>query len=219
MLNIGDVLILESREETLESYKCKVVEMDEEYIYIDYPINAKNGKTAFMINETKLAATFVGKDQNAYHFTTQVRGKRKEKIPMMLLTNPSKDKVEKIQRREYIRIETGVNAAIHPLNNEFEPFTALTIDISAGGTAILIPENTGMDQNHELMVWLALPFQNVPSKYIKIQARTIRILEESNLKKKAILEFVEISELNRQTIMRFCFDQQILMRKKGIYSE
>ena len=39
----------------------------------------------------------------------------------------------KIQRSQFVRIETAVDVAIHPMNREFEPFTAMTEDISAGG--------------------------------------------------------------------------------------
>ncbi|MCD7033346.1 flagellar brake domain-containing protein [Metabacillus sp. GX 13764] len=219
MINIGDVLLLEDIE-TLEKYRCKAVEITEEYLLIDYPINEKTGKTAFIMNGAEFSASFTGKDQNAYVFKTKAQGRRKENIPMIVLALPAKEDYTKIQRRQYVRIETGINAAVHPSQSgDFHPFTALTIDISAGGAALRFPEDSGVLEGSEIGIWLSLPFQNAANEYVKIKAKVIRVLDGKPGWKKGIIEFHHLSEHSRQLIMRFCFDQQILLRKKGIYSE
>lgn len=141
MLKIGDTIILESRnEKEVHEYKSKVTEIFSDRIYIDYPVNKKTGKTVYLINGMQFKASFVGKDESLYLFDTEVTGKVREPIPMLVLSYPRDGKLVRIQRRQYVRVEANVDIAIHPLHGELLPFATITTDISAGGAAIVLPE-------------------------------------------------------------------------------
>ncbi|MGM0874017.1 MAG: flagellar brake protein [Bacillota bacterium] len=220
MLNIGDVINLETKDEKVETLKCKLVERSGNQLYIDYPINAKTGRTTYLMIGTELIASFVNKDQNAFRFQTEVTGRVKDNIPMISLTYPGDEQLIRVQRRQYVRIDTTLDIAIHPRSNEFQPFTAVTTDISAGGSAIILPKSTKLKQGQEILVWFSLPFQNETIEYIKINAKIIRfIATENELFLKAPLQFIDIDEATRQTVIRFCFNQQILIRRKGLVTE
>ena len=220
VLKIGDVINLETNDEKAEMLKCKLVELKENRLYIDYPININTGRTAFLMVGTELVASFVNNDQIAYRFQTEITGRVKENIPMLSLTYPGDDQLVRIQRRKYVRIDTTLDIAIHPMNGEFQPLTAVTTDISAGGTAILIPKSTKLKQDQEVIVWISLPFQNETIKYIKTIAKIVRFIPaENDLFLKAPLQFLNIDTETRQTLIRFCFQQQILMRRKGLNIE
>ena len=48
-LKLGTNIILESiSSENRESFRCKIVEQKNNTIYIDYPVNTKTNKTAFL---------------------------------------------------------------------------------------------------------------------------------------------------------------------------
>ncbi len=221
MLNIGDVIHLETTGDNAEKLKCKLVERKGNQLFIDYPINMTTGRSAFLMIGTELIASFVSnKDQLAFRFQTEVTGRVKENIPMLSLSYPGDDQLIKIQRREYVRITTTLDVAIHPIFNEFQPFTAVTTDISAGGSAILIPKTVKLQKNQELFVWFSLPFQNGAIEHIKVHSKVIRILTVENIVfVKVPLKFIEIDEKTRQTLIRYCFQQQIQMKRKGLKTE
>ena len=45
------------------TYKCRVCELEDDKVLIDYPIHQKTGKSIFLINGTRLKVSFVLKDQ------------------------------------------------------------------------------------------------------------------------------------------------------------
>ncbi|WP_273125908.1 flagellar brake protein [Metabacillus sp. HB246100] len=216
MIKIGDVINLETNGEVVEKLKCKLVERSGNKLFIDYPVNSETGRTAFLMLGTELIASFINKE-NVYRFQTEVTGRVKENIPMISLTYPGDDHLFRIQRREYVRIDTTVDIAIHPIHNEFEAFTAVTTDISAGGAALLVPKNNSIHANQVVTVWFALPFQNNSIKYVKIEAKLVRFIEtENNHFIKVPIQFIDIDEEKRQLLIKYCFEQQIIMRRKGL---
>ena len=76
---------------------------------------------------------------------------------MMKLHYPGDEYVMKIQRRQYVRVETAVDIAIHPYNGEFVPFTAVTDDISAGGALVHKTKNDSLKEGMEIRTSLFCP--------------------------------------------------------------
>lgn len=219
VLKIGDVISLETKGEKLEKLRCKLVERKGNKLFIDYPINVDTGRTAFLIIGTELNASFVLKD-NVYRFQTEVTGRSKEDIPMISLTYPGDDQLVRIQRRQFVRINTNLDIAVHPIENEFQAFTAVTSDISAGGTALLLPKSTSLKKGQEILIWFALPFQKDQMEYIKVKGKIIRFIPaDHEVYVKAPIQFLNINEETRQTLLQFCFNQQIQLRRKGLIKE
>ena len=116
MLKIGNTLILEQKYSIeKETYKCMIVEVEMETFYIDYPIDVQTGKVAFLMDGTQLKASYTDDEKGTYLFDTEVLNKVKGKIPMMQLLLPPEETFIKIQRRQFVRIETSVDIAIHPI--------------------------------------------------------------------------------------------------------
>src|SRR4051812_39078747 len=123
MLKIGKTLMLEQKYSSAkESYKCMIVEVVEGTFYIDYPIDVETGKVAFLVDGTQLRASFTDGEKGTFLFDTEVFKKVKGKIPMMQLLLPPKEMFIKLQRRQFVRIETRVDIAIHATSGEFAPF-------------------------------------------------------------------------------------------------
>lgn len=219
MLTIGNVLLLEPKNSVkAERYKCRLVERKRDMLYIDYPINIDTHKTAFLLDGTQLKAVFIH-GQSAYCFDTEVTGRLKQSIPMMKLHFPGDEYMMKIQRRQFVRIETAVDVAIHPLNGEFEPFTARTEDISAGGMLVQVRANTNLELEQGLQVKtvIVLPMQSGGIHYLQLKSKIVRMdeTEEKNFLKYSI-QFEEVSPLERQQLLRFTFQKQLELKKKGL---
>lgn len=218
MLNIGDTLFLDLKfSEERERYKCKIVEKKDNQLYIDYPINEKTKKTGFFMEGTQFKASFYAKDSAIYMFDTEVLGRKKMNIPMVIIDYPGKEKLVRIQRREYVRVDTGVDVAVHPINGEFNPFVTLTADISAGGAALILPGNHRIHAEMETFCWFVLPLENGEYFYEKVRCKIIRIIHGKNSERdKAPIQFIDITENQRQSFIKFAFDYQLSMRKRGL---
>jgi c-di-GMP-binding flagellar brake protein YcgR len=220
MIQIGDIITLELKNsDQLEKYKCRLVDRKENEFYIDYPLSLDTNKTVFLLDGTQLNASFVGPDgTSVFLFETEIKGRIRKNIPMLILSFPGNENLIKIQRRQYVRIETAVDIAIHPLDFEFPSFTAISDDISAGGTSFLIPIESGVKQGMNVQIWIVLVVQNGEYHYMKLQGKIARIIEFNETRNKVSLQFVDITSQERQLLLRFCFDRQLEIRRKGLYS-
>jgi c-di-GMP-binding flagellar brake protein YcgR len=215
MFKIGNSLILEPQAlESKEKYKCKLVEQDKNYIYIDYPINIQTGKSIFLLDGTKLKASFLGNDNCVYVFKTEVLGRVKHGIPMLILQFDGNESLIRIQRRQFVRIEAAVDVAISFENDKFPPFVTVTHDISAGGAAIAISNGVNLSSGSFIEGLFVLPMQSGQWNYERIRCKVIRTIFDKHGDRNIVsLEFIEITENLRQVITRFCFEKQLQMKK------
>ncbi|MBN8200303.1 MULTISPECIES: flagellar brake protein [Bacillaceae] len=217
MINIGETLLLElTYSEKSEKYKCKLAEREGNNLYIDYPINQETNKAAFLLDGTQLKATFLAEDGTVYLFESEVMGRVKLKIPMMVLSYPGDEHLVKIQRRQFVRVETPVDVAIHPESNEFIPFVSVTDDISAGGAAIIAQSRSSLKANMQIHTYFVLAMQNGDNYYLRLKSKVIRVSEPKNGKSLISVQFMDVSPQDRQLLLRFCFDRQLAMKKKGL---
>jgi c-di-GMP-binding flagellar brake protein YcgR len=220
MIQIGDIITLELKNsDQVEKYKCRLVDRKDKEFYIDYPLSIDTNRTVFLLDGTQLNATFVGPDgSSVFLFETEIKGRIKKNIPMLILSYPGNENLIKIQRRQYVRIETAIDIAVHPLDFEFSPFTAISDDISAGGTSFLIPIDSDLRQGMNVQIWMVLVVQNGEYHYMKLQGKIARIIEFNETRYKVSLQFVDITSQETQLLLRFCFDRQLEIRRKGLYS-
>lgn len=217
MINIGEVLILEPKySDKIEKYKCKLVEKVGDKLYIDYPINLETNRTVFLMEGTQVKATFITSDGTVYLFESEVLTRVKTNIPMVVLSYPGKEHLVKIQRRQFVRVETAVDTAVHPTNGEFRPFVTITEDISAGGAAIISEKMTKLKQDMQIKTWCALPMQNGEIHYLQLNSKVIRVIDYNDSRSLISVQFIDISAIERQLLLRFCFDRQLALKKKGL---
>jgi c-di-GMP-binding flagellar brake protein YcgR len=217
MINIGDTIILEPKSSSEEEkYRCKLVERKGEHLFIDYPISMKTSKTVFLLDGTQLKGSFLGRDNTVYLFETEVQGRVLQTIPMIKLSYPGKEQLIRVQRRQYVRVDTTVDVAVHPTNAEFSPFVTITSDISAGGAALILPSNTKLNPEIMINCWIVLPMLSGDYHYMTLKARVIRIIPGQNGERdKMPIEFIDITENERQLLIRFSFERQLNLKRKG----
>ncbi|QHE52536.1 flagellar brake protein [Pontibacillus sp. HMF3514] len=220
MLKIGMPITIElkhSDQEEAEVFRCKLVEYHDDVLYIDYPVNQTTGKTGFFFEGTQFKASFVGKDESVYVFETEVRGRKKLNIPVLALHFPGKEQILRIQRRQYVRVETAVDVSVHPPTGSGPTFTSTTVDISGGGAAVISSPNVELEQEDRIEVWFVIPLASGETQYIQTLSRVVRVWKgNAKEKDKISLEFEEIDENDRQLIIRFCFERQLANRRRGV---
>ncbi|UQW98519.1 flagellar brake domain-containing protein [Rummeliibacillus sp. G93] len=212
-LKIGTNIILESiSSDVKDRLRAKIVEQKNNILYIDYPTNIQTNKTSFLLEGGQYRVSFVDEAKNSYAFKTEVLGRIKSNIPMIMLALPANDQFIRIQRREYVRVATPVDIAVEHNQQNYQ---YVAEDISAGGLAINIPKIVPFKENDELQLIIVLPFSNSNEgvKYVHTSARVIRIIEKDQ-RMLATLQFTNTDDVDRQYIVRFCFERQLQNRKK-----
>lgn len=210
-LKIGTQLTLEpTYTERIEKFKCRVVEKHNNMIFIDYPINLATKKTAFLIDGAQFRVTFSTEAKETYSFNTEVLGRKGGDVQMIILSHPAADEFIKIQRRKFVRVETPVDIAVE---HEGQKFQFVAEDISAGGILIRLKTPVNFIEGDMVNTLIVLPFANGEIRYVETNSEVVRVFERDGIQV-ASLQFADTEDFDKQQIVRFCFERQVLIRKK-----
>ncbi|MUV39761.1 uncharacterized protein JNUCC1_03645 [Lentibacillus sp. JNUCC-1] len=215
MLPVGtplSLVVLDGDEYAEETYRANVIDVRDQFIYIDYPIGEQTNKSAFLPIDAHVRISYVGKDKAVYTFATHIVSRVKLTIPALKLFQPDQTTIKKIQRRQYVRIDTAIDIAVERIEKGQESFTTVTLDISGGGLSV-ITQNQTLIEGENVAVTMVLPFLSGEIIYSHAKARVVRIRMVNKIKS-ASLGFTEISDKDRQTIIRYCFEKQRETRRK-----
>ncbi len=199
-----------------ERYKCKLVDKEKNFIYIDYPVKMDSGKTGFFFEGTEFYASFVGEDSSVYRFETEVVARKLVNIPVLVLTSPDIDHLERIQRRKYVRVDASVDTAIQTGDKPMNSFTTVTQDISGGGAAIIPSGRHSLLPGQVLNVTLVLAMSSGQYRYIETKGKVIRVGASKGRQNSVSIEFINISEKHRQAIIQYCYEQQMYMKRRKV---
>ncbi|WP_053219379.1 flagellar brake protein [Virgibacillus senegalensis] len=218
MIKIGTPLTLEiENNEGIERYRCKVVEQQGSFLFVDYPVHQITGRTSLFERGTIFTTSFVGEDDAVYSFETELKDKKTLKIPTLVLNYPGEGQLAKVQRREYVRIETAVDISVHDAEKELLPFTTITQNISGGGLSLVLPPGREILPGKQLELIMVLPLEAAGTTYVKTVAQVIRTHDRPEGQRPLLsVKFDEIDEQSRQSIIRFCFEKQLEARRRGI---
>ncbi len=208
MIAAGMQLLLKEGPDSAQ-LKCRVAETGDGFLLIDYPIDPVTGKTAFLSNGTVFDASFRINEEAVYSFRTEVAGRVKNTIPMIRITFPGEEKLTKIQRRQFVRVEASLDVAVL-LDGVKRTF--ITTDISAGGCAIRLKNPPVFTGSERVSLVLVLVFGDGKRVYLQLDAEVLRVWERTD-GRIASLEFIGLSDRDRKHIMRYCFEQQRQKRK------
>src|SRR5699024_6789760 len=214
----GTTLILQQSYNTdreTDRLKCKMIEISDDYIIIDIPINTRTGKTAFVSDGTYFIATFIDEYSNVYQFNTKIIKKIKRNIPGYFLYRPKEEEITRIQRRQYVRVNADVDVAVHSLDNYFPAFTTVTSDISGGGLSIIIPQDVVLSGLTECSLYFVLN-NSGKYEYINVKGEITRIHRKQSEIHTASIQFLEMETESRQKVIRFCFQKQREERRKEL---
>ena len=212
-LKIGTILTLEpTYTERVEKFRCRVVEQGENIIYIDYPVNVVTKKTSFLVDGAQFRVTFMSESKQSFAFNTEVLGRKGGTVPMIILSCPSSEEFLKIQRREYVRVETKVDVSIE-YDGRFTPL--VTEDLSAGGLAVILSRPVNFREGDEVKLTIVLPYSNGDIKYVQTSAVIVRIFEKGEIRL-ASIQFTDTDDIDKQHIVRLCFERQLQLRKKEL---
>lgn len=217
LVKIGSVinLELEDAEGSKQKMRSKILDYNNSRIYIDYPISEATDKPRFFLEGTEFHASFIGKDEAVYAFKTEVTGRVKKNIPMLVLRDPGKDGYSRIQRREFVRIDASLDLAVYSKENMFEPFTTITNDISGGGMSVTLPDNHKLQRHDHILAWISIPYRSGEIQYLNVEAVVIRVRLKDGWSR-ASFKFERLEEGAREKIIRYAFEKQHEEKERGL---
>ncbi|MEK3801239.1 cyclic di-GMP receptor DgrA [Bacillus sp. FSL K6-1234] len=214
MIEIGENVLLEYIEENeLKKAKSKAVSIENNELLIAYPVDVVTGRTVILHNDMEVTVEFVGKDEVPYRFISRIKGKVKDKLQMICLEMPPREKMKRIQRRQYVRTDAVLDVQIQP-GNEGEIRT-LSYNISAGGIAVVLADGLSFQSGESLRLIIRLP-EEEHTRQIETEAVVRRIFNDpKSEKRKMTLEYSEIAAGDQQALLQYCIRRQLNKRRKA----
>lgn len=214
-MNIGDSIVITNPNSDNSSYRCKIIDTANNLIFVDYPIEIMTNKSVFIPLEQPLIITFMEKGK-VYEFTSNILQYNKLTVPALAIPIPKKEEIRQIQRREFVRIETSIDIALHCPDTSFAPFTSVTYDISAGGACVIVPSKLKLKQKQIVQIYFVLKMDSANYEYFNTNAEIIRIHQSAGVHMISI-KFLFNGTTEQDKIMYYCFNKQRELRKKEIH--
>lgn len=187
-------------------FRCKIVDIDDKNMYIDYPISTSS-EQVFDFEVGKQINICYVKNNTVFEFTGNIIKRTKVTVPVLVLALPEESAIKRIQRREFVRVDAGVDIAIHCPDNTFAPFTSITKDISGGGASIIIPNEIEFEEDAKIELYYVLKSLQSDYHYLKSEAQVVQTRIEHNLKTISV-QFLSNDDRTEQQIVHYTFDKQ-----------
>ncbi|MFB8735038.1 flagellar brake protein [Bacillus sp. SL00103] len=143
------------------------MENNNDDICINYPADKETGRTIYLNQQTEITVFFSMKKPNSIQMHKRSHRQEERRYSMIVISIPPKEEMIRLQRREYLRVDTMVKAAITQTGEE--SFDTFIVNMSAGGLAIAVPEGVSLKEYGEVITEFELPLKE-PVK-IKAVAR------------------------------------------------
>ncbi|MDH7479551.1 MAG: PilZ domain-containing protein [Syntrophomonadaceae bacterium] len=198
-------------ENSKERYHSRIEEVRESALVLAMPIRQRS-----IVNlrpGTSIVVNFLREWVN-HAFEATILERTAEPLPLIVISRP--EVAARRQRRSWVRVPVCLELryARPPQRPDQEPDyqEAQTIDLSAGG--LMFNSQQKFRHGEELKLRL-----NLPGGGLELRARVVRAEEASSPERRCYqvgLEFIDIRERQRDRIMRFAFEQQRKLIKKGL---
>lgn len=214
LISIGEKINLQlSNDFYNNEYLSRIENINDDGTF-DVLIPMAKNKYIYVKNDAVLNIV-VFKEGAVYEFKAKIINKLFEVIPLFRLIAASE--VKKVQRRNYYRLKSvqsiKVRKIIDMREMKFEDyFKAFLLDISGGGIAFSSSKELNINDEVEVNLKLNSEIINVFGEIVR---KDINYAADSN-KNIYGVAFKRISEIERNIITKYIFDEQRKLAKKGM---
>ncbi|WP_426453534.1 flagellar brake protein [Paenibacillus sp. S-38] len=199
-------------EEARQEYKSRIADLTDTEIIMEVPINETTGRLKKLFKGDGLSVYFIAEGGVKNYFHTEVTGFRDEVIRLVAIRRPEPEAVTQIQRRSYLRVPAELEIAVRFPDGERQ--VVLTDDVSGGGLSLLCPPAVRTAEGQSLECWLLIHMKSGAVEHIPFTAEIVRVKLHETGKQQLMLRFTEITDKDRQKIIRYCFERQLDIRKR-----
>ena len=192
-------------------YPSRVEEIRDDSLVLAMPIS--RGEIVTLRRDTPITINFMLSGAN-HVFEATILERIREPLPVFVVKMPSEAK--KKQRRSWVRVPASMKISYTTVKDKSiidELYLeAQTIDISGGG--LLFYSDRGYRPGERMKVILHLP-----KRPLEIRAKVVRSMlipdQQPRLYQTGV-EFTDIRERQRDRVMKYVFEQQRMLIKKGL---
>ncbi|MCP1307133.1 flagellar brake protein [Paenibacillus tyrfis] len=199
-------------EEAKQEYKSRITNVSDAYISMEIPMNDKSGKLKRLYPGDELSVYFITEGGVKNYFNSSVLGFSDDVIRLVLIKKPDPESITKVQRRNFLRVPAILEIAVK--FSEQLQFVSLTDDVGGGGISFLCEGYVPVESGHTVECWLLVPFKNGQIEHVPFKSEIVRVKELETGKKQVMMRFSEITDRDRQKIIRYCFERQLDFRKR-----
>lgn len=189
-----------------KEYKSRIADVEDDTLLIEVPIESGSGRMKRLRMGDELSVYFLTDQGVKNYFNTYVLGFADDIVQLVRIRRPELETITKVQRRHFLRVVAKLDIAVK-LKDDTR-FVALTEDVGGGGVSLLTEGNYGLSEGDELYCWLLLSYKNGTIDHVPFQAEIVRTKKLETGRIKAMLKFVSISDMERQKLIRYCFERQ-----------
>ena len=190
------------------NYYSSVINIDNNSISIIAPIS--KGTTILFHKGEQVEVTFTD-NVYTYMFITRISGRSLSTVPSYILNLP--EEILKFSKRNYIRVLVSIPVYFQSVDSEVQLDTwkkGKSKDLSGGGLCFTSHEEIGEQSLFNIRIVL-------PDTEVMTLGRLCRVEKKSGKKQSIVsIEFVDLSERERDVIIRYVFYIQRTMLKKGL---
>lgn len=218
---ISDVIrmniLTEDQSEASKTFKSRVEGVRDNSLIIEIPLDESNGKLRAFSIGTELNCYYWGPDGSRYLFRSIVLSRENSDFPTLTISFPPQERIQRIQRRNYLRVPATIEVAVKGTGDKLYHFIAKTVDVSGGGIAITCKDQYQILVGNLLDCWIVVPLRS-GLEYIPFTGRVVRVTPPKvpGGNQTVSIMYKQIKEPDRERIIRFCYERQMAMRAKGI---
>lgn len=209
---VNDVLFIqlpsEGEKEANFEYRSRIAETDEDDIYMEIPIREGSGHLKKLHMGDELSIYFLTEGGVKHYFNTYVTGFKEDVIKMVKFQKPSEEEIFQLQRRNFLRVQSKLELAIK-FKHDFTRFLTYTDNVGGGGISFLGDAKHKVQEGQTLSCWLLIPYKNGEVEHVPFEGVVVRSITLESGRQKAMLEFTQISDMERQKIIKYCFERQL----------
>jgi len=199
-------------EEAKQEFKSRIADIADRHIVMEVPINESTGRLKRLYVGDELSAYYLTDGGIKNYFTTSVLGFSEEVIRMVHIKKPEPETITKVQRRNFLRVPAELEIAV--AYSEQLRFVAVTDDVGGGGISFLCDGYIPLAVQQTVPCWILVPYKNGHIEHVPFQGELVRIKALETGKQQVMMRFAEITDRDRQKIIRYCFERQLEIRKR-----
>ncbi|MNC28904.1 PilZ domain protein [compost metagenome] len=186
--------------------------MEDEAFLIEIPMQENNGRLKKLFIGDELSVYFLTEGGIKNYFNTHVIGFKEDVIRMVRVRKPAEESIFKIQRRSFFRVNAELELAVKDALGS--RFLVRTEDIGGGGTSFLSDAKVQLEVGGKLICWLMFSYRNGSTEHVNFEGEIVRIKTLETGRNLVMLKFSSITDMERQKIIRYCFERQFDFRNR-----
>lgn len=209
---VVQMIIVQENGEPTPAYTSHVTDIQEHSIWLEIPFVRGSASLVRMHEGQEVSISYQGLNMATCSFDTYVQRLKRDHVHIAALHKPALEEIKQIQRRNFLRVPAEVEAAIRLKDGS--SVVVRTEDISGGGFSFNCQEHIPILTDQLVHCWLALPFRNGTMDHVSFFGEIVRTKKEVGKKQQWVsLKINDITDAERQKIIRYCFERQIDLKK------